>query len=295
MGSKVLVILGMHRSGTSMVTHWLHACGLQVGEQLLGGGVGNVQGHFEDLELYWLHRRWLEHHRLPHTGFVAAPVPGFSAALKQQLRQLIAERNARHPQWGWKEPRTCLFLDDYRELLPDAHYAVIFRAFGETVSSMIVRIIRQKDQKHATRGGLRGWWWFNIRRQRLWHRLLRRDASRFLKSWIFYNQRILEGLRRIPGGRKVVVRFKSLVNGDDERLFDVLTKSWGFELHRVPARNIYRPRLTSKPLDLKRWIDASLWQEAEAVLQQLEGLVGAHAVAATPIHRGIRHQKTSRS
>ena len=47
--NKVLVILGMHRSGTSLVANWLHDCGLHVGDRLLEGTFANEKGYFEDL------------------------------------------------------------------------------------------------------------------------------------------------------------------------------------------------------------------------------------------------------
>jgi len=43
---KFLVILGMHRSGTSLITQWLKNCGLSVGDSLHGADVGNAEGHF---------------------------------------------------------------------------------------------------------------------------------------------------------------------------------------------------------------------------------------------------------
>ena len=59
MANNVLVIAGMHRSGTSLITHWLHDCGLQVGERLVGAGTGNVEGHFEDEDFFLLHQQIL--------------------------------------------------------------------------------------------------------------------------------------------------------------------------------------------------------------------------------------------
>lgn len=287
MGSRVLVILGMHRSGTSMLTHWLHACGLQVGEALLGPGVGNLQGHFEDLQLYRFHRSWLERHRLPHTGYVTAPLPPLAEPERQALRDLLDARNERFAQWGFKDPRTCLFLDAYRRLLPDAHYLVIFRDFRETVSSLILRGFRQKDQKYATRGGLRGWWWFAVRRRLRWRRVRRRDAARFAKVWICYNRQILAGLREVAPSRQVVVAFRNLVHDGGNALFTTLTARWGFALHHVPLQSIYRPRLVSQALDLEPWIGARVLAEADAVQEQLEALASARrpgAVALLPTH-----------
>jgi hypothetical protein len=276
MANKVLVILGMHRSGTSVVTRWLHECGLNVGETLLGAGVGNVEGHFEDMALYRFHRTWLERHRLPHTGFVHAPVPPLTADGKAELRRLIAERNARFEAWGWKEPRTCLFLDDYRELLPDARYLVIFRDFRETVSSMISRIQRQKDHKYASKRGLRGWWWFRVRKKRLWRKLLTRETTRFLKVWIFYNRQILACLRNLEKEQYTVVCCASLLR-DDGDVFSTLAEGWGFPLRHVPFQEIYKPDLTHAPLDIDAWIDAGLLREAERVQQELAALAAPTA------------------
>jgi len=38
--NRVLVIIGMHRSMTSLLTQWLDKCGLQVGDDLHGAGIG---------------------------------------------------------------------------------------------------------------------------------------------------------------------------------------------------------------------------------------------------------------
>ena len=45
----------MHRSGTSLISNWLHHCGLQLGEHLLEAGNGNEEGHFEDVEFLRMH------------------------------------------------------------------------------------------------------------------------------------------------------------------------------------------------------------------------------------------------
>ena len=49
--SSVLCITGMHRSGTSLTASWLARCQLQIADgRLLGPGIGNPRGHFEDLD-----------------------------------------------------------------------------------------------------------------------------------------------------------------------------------------------------------------------------------------------------
>ena len=70
MQNKTLIIAGMHRSGTSLITHWLNECGLQLGDDFLGAGLGNVDGHYEDLEFLKLHEEILEANNLPATGLM---------------------------------------------------------------------------------------------------------------------------------------------------------------------------------------------------------------------------------
>lgn len=46
--STALVVLGMHRSGTSALTRLLHTAGADAGGRLLGASAGNELGHWED-------------------------------------------------------------------------------------------------------------------------------------------------------------------------------------------------------------------------------------------------------
>ena len=57
--NKCLIIVGMHRSGTSLTTSVLSKSGLDIGSNLLGSGVGNEEGHFENLEFVDFHRKML--------------------------------------------------------------------------------------------------------------------------------------------------------------------------------------------------------------------------------------------
>ena len=55
MASKILIIVGMHRSGTSLITQWLYRCGLSIGNKLAPADIGNVEGYFEDSDFLKLH------------------------------------------------------------------------------------------------------------------------------------------------------------------------------------------------------------------------------------------------
>ncbi|MEM7034937.1 MAG: chromosome partitioning protein ParA, partial [Chloroflexota bacterium] len=52
---SVVIITGMHRSGTSLVANVLQQGGLNIGQNLLGPGHGNLRGHFEDQDFFHFH------------------------------------------------------------------------------------------------------------------------------------------------------------------------------------------------------------------------------------------------
>src|SRR6476620_5037184 len=57
--SQLLIITGMHRSGTSLITSILQQSGLPIGEQLVPAAEGNPHGFFEDQAFMLLHQAML--------------------------------------------------------------------------------------------------------------------------------------------------------------------------------------------------------------------------------------------
>ena len=54
------LILGMHRSGTSLLSRSLKIFGAEHGDNLLGSRPGNTKGHWEDLDALALNTEMLE-------------------------------------------------------------------------------------------------------------------------------------------------------------------------------------------------------------------------------------------
>lgn len=269
--NKILVIAGMHRSGTSMVTHWLHECGLNVGEKLMGAGIGNSDGHYEDLQFYQLHVDHLLENQLPYTGFVEETTPAFSKKTKEALADIIAAKNKKFAQWGWKDPRTCLFLHEYEKLLPDAKYLIIYRDFSSTVSSMISRIFKKKDIKHSQQKWLARVFWntFSKKIKRQW--ILWRNTKLFLRVWLLYNRNLLDLANSLDRDRYIIVNYKTLLK-DDTIIFSTLKDKWRFSLNYVNFSNIYKPKLLSDVLNIEPFAGRQLLKEAQAVMQSLEAL-----------------------
>lgn len=155
--APVLVVAGMHRSGTSFLASLLHLSGCRMGDVLLPADANNRPGYFEDLEFLSLNRRML-------AATVPADVPGHAdwgwtedmdtsgidaclldsfvaeadALVARRGRNASDEHNggAVHRCWGWKDPRTSVLLDFWDARLPAARYVFVYRSPWDVADSM---------------------------------------------------------------------------------------------------------------------------------------------------------------
>jgi hypothetical protein len=275
MQNKTLIIAGMHRSGTSLITQWLYRCGLHVGENLLGSGIGNEDGHYEDLEFYNFQVQALINMNLPDSGLIDSPAGPLLASDKEKLKEIIVRRNKAVKEWGWKDPRTCLFLDEYRNLLPEAYYLVVFRDWKTTVSSLISRTYKvdYKDHEIIKKGLFK-----EFRKKRTYNKRIKQlciaHATHLVKVWTFYNNEILNCISEIDKDKYTVINFGRLLESD-KSLFSKLKEDWQFGLDYYAFKDIYKPGLLSKPIDFSHFVDENLIEEAnrlEKILEQKAGV-----------------------
>lgn len=166
-----LIICGMHRSGTSLVASVLGEAGLDIGLRGdVGLGVGQPRGHFEDRDFYNLHEAILA--ASGRSCFTAddASLEKIPPVFEERARALVAAR-ADRPFWGWKDPRTCLFLDLWERHLPQARYLFLYRHPVDVALSL---------------------WRRNTDPE------LRRDPWLAFRSWELYNRRLLAFLDQHP-------------------------------------------------------------------------------------------------
>jgi hypothetical protein len=122
-GSRVaVVVLGAHRSGTSLCTNVLHALGVRLDDDLIPADANNERGYFESREIVELNEsilaclgvtwRTLFSVALPHNW---AGQPSLEPA-RQRLVSLIKSKMERNPgAWGFKDPRISVLLPLYRQ------------------------------------------------------------------------------------------------------------------------------------------------------------------------------------
>jgi len=173
----VLVITGMHRSGTSLAASVFQSAGLSIGKRLMGPAPSNIPGHFEDLDFVELHERILVSSGLCHTGLaVPSEQPPVPDALRDAAVALIADRMSAGLPWGWKDPRTVLFLDFWHSLLPRTCWVFMCRSPWGVVDSLF----RRGDP------------------------VFRDNPALAVEIWRHFNTRILDFVNRYPDRAMVV-------------------------------------------------------------------------------------------
>jgi hypothetical protein len=128
----------MHRSGTSFVASLLHAAGLDMGSRLMPAARSNERGHFENMDFVEFHMRELRLTGHDDSGWAALHTLTLSEEAASEAREII-ETNARATAWGWKDPRTTLFLDFWSSVVSDANYLFIYREPSEVIDSLYRR------------------------------------------------------------------------------------------------------------------------------------------------------------
>lgn len=137
----MLCVTGMHRSGTSLTMGWLERCGLVTHDgRPMPGRVGNEAGHFEDLDFVEMHeRRLLRTHPRSHGWIVTDGGVGFDRFESELLLRYAWRRSKKYDVWGWKDPRTSLFLEQYAWLLPTMKVLIVRRPKHEILDSLVRR------------------------------------------------------------------------------------------------------------------------------------------------------------
>ncbi|MDQ4141001.1 MAG: sulfotransferase [Bacteroidota bacterium] len=169
MKNSTLIITGHPRSGTSFSAALLQSAGLHIGQKLMAPGHGNIRGFFEDLDVVDLHEAILSAQGIHPVGWTLEESIQVDELFRRKANELIAN-NSTSPVWGWKDPRTTLFLDFWEQLLPEANFLFLYRAPWEVADS----IYRRGDE------------------------MFKEEPELAIKIWIYYNQKLLQFYDKFP-------------------------------------------------------------------------------------------------
>lgn len=120
---RAVIVLGMHRSGTSCLAGILESAGVNFGE-VSKQNVFNLKGNRENLLIMELHDSLL---RFNHGSWDSPPLAVTWPADLRQKRDRIIQEFANSQLWGFKDPRTLLMLEGWLEALQDVVLVGTFR------------------------------------------------------------------------------------------------------------------------------------------------------------------------
>lgn len=139
-----LIVLGMHRSGTSVLARMLNLMGAYFGPEGMSTGANreNPKGFWERRDVRklndaLLHSVGCDWNRIH--GFDPERIPDHVvAAFEERASRLVLEMDAHRP-WLMKEPRLCLLLPLWRRVLEIPFYVHVLRNPVEVASSLYKR------------------------------------------------------------------------------------------------------------------------------------------------------------
>ena len=252
----ILCITGMHRSGTSLTAAWLEQCGLAIADgAVIGPYFGNPKGHFEDEEFVNLHDSQIKTAYPRSDGWkVYDDVKKnlFTGKHLEIARELAARRNSKFETWGWKDPRTVLFLESWLELLPDLKFLFVWRPAVEVVVSLVARS-RLDRQKRS---------------------FLQIDRVHSTRLWRTYNRRIVDFIRGHPQNT-LLLPVQSIINKDSQ-VIGLLNSKFGARFFHKRIKDYYEDGLLQKrPTEITSTLMCKRFQthKLESELHNLSSLV----------------------
>lgn len=238
----IYVVLGMHKSGTTLVSQMLHKSGISMGLEF-DEKVSYDEGNQWERRASWLIN--LDILGAEEDSYVSFDYYERSGGrpdchVAARMRALCEEAALEASDWGFKDPLTCLTYSQWANVLPEHRVIAIYRHPGEVLSHYRCR----------------GW---DIPR-----------AWRVLRAWTRYNEGIIDAFTGHNANR-ICLSYDALMTGDTE--FDRLRAFVDRDLVDVRRPNAYRAR-TAHPLYLpvNRGLALTRGTGSARVLEQLAGL-----------------------
>jgi hypothetical protein len=178
---RLIAVLGMHRSGTSVITRGLKVLGIELGDRLMPPFEGNnAKGFWEDLDINQLNLEMLhvlksDWHFLASIGPSEVEVLCKSGFLQRAI-ELLREKTSGAGIFGFKDPRVAKLLPFWKEVFAHGPWKVSY-----------VLVIRHPLS--------------------VCHSLAKRDRLEFEKSYLLWLEHVIGSLSGTEGENRVFVDY----------------------------------------------------------------------------------------
>ncbi|HWV22858.1 MAG TPA: sulfotransferase [Thermomicrobiales bacterium] len=182
----IYVVLGMHKSGTSLVSETLHHSGISMVEpEDIEGASGYDDGNkHERHEVFDINNEILGSHGVESIDILPPRALRVTPALRRRMTDLVGRLSSSYADWGFKDPRLCFTYPVWEQVLPEHRVIGVYRPLHELA--------------------------FRYRADRS----LRR-AFRLVRAWRDNNERMIEHLAKLERPW-ILVHYGRLMEGDTE-------------------------------------------------------------------------------
>lgn len=153
---KAIIVLGMHRSGTSVLTRTLSLLGAALPRHILGANATNPSGHWEARLLVDLHDRMLieagscwDDWRPFDPGILGSDRLAY---YKGEIARIIASEYGDAPLILIKDPRICRFVPLYESVLAASGIEPLYVITQRNPLAVIASLARRNDMTPAFAG-----------------------------------------------------------------------------------------------------------------------------------------------
>ncbi len=216
----MLCITGMHRSGTSFIASWMEHLGLVIHDgSYHGAGTGNVKGHFEDKEFVDIHIRGLKVRYPDSKGWhvFSTDKLSFTTEDMEIIDSLVQNRIKKYQLWGWKDPRSIFFLEDWKRLYPNLKALLLWRPYNEVIRSLMARSVAASNDVYKV------------------------EVVNASKMWMTYNRLVLDYKRNHPGDAVLFNINDVVLNG--EKTYSAINDLLDQQLSYFDLMKIFDARL----------------------------------------------------
>jgi hypothetical protein len=232
----ILILTGMHRSGTSLLSSLLQSAGVNIGKKLVAANEGNPKGYFENSDFVEFHENVLFSLGIDKIGWTTLENCHPPSYYVDDAQKLIELNQDYDKPWGWKEPRTTLFLDFWSNLLPSAYFIFVYRSPWEVLDSLY----RRGDD------------------------IFHHNPELALQAWSSYNRQLLRFYQKYP--EKCLLFNLEKITVNPNNLIEMINDKFNLSLPSVDS-SIYDPsflktdaRKSQRPHLLKLYFP-QIWEQ----------------------------------
>ena len=224
----IYIVLGLHKSGTTLVSQILHHSGINMGDAI-SADVNYDQGNkYERQSTLQLNQEILNGTGVNSIDLTAPNGLQLSGNQRCRMMTIVRELDKKYTDWGFKDPRTCLTYPLWASELPEHRLIVVYRSLDELWQRY--RYIENPRGRHRDL----------------------KVAWKLVQRWHEYTANIIAALEQ-TSMEFVVLEYQRLMSTQAE--FERLQNFVGRPLTDMRRTDLYRRRQppASLPLKISKW------------------------------------------